>query len=169
MQAVQPLDGAHQHVSPPLSHGKQEVESDDGNVVHSGDDNDPDDDHDEPDAAPNGKRKRPISVSYVYFLSTFVTQITHVAYTPNSPNPLLFSLPCFAYFPFLFSLLPFLSTRLHLFFPSPGLLMFYAFKLPLWPARCCTWHHPLVNRGHVAGICPRKLTTPNVTIAKASE
>ncbi|KAK6064533.1 fungal specific transcription factor [Seiridium cupressi] len=65
MQAVQPLNGGHQHVSPPLSHGKHEFDSDDGNAMHSGDDNDPDEDHDEPDTARTGKRKRPISVSYV--------------------------------------------------------------------------------------------------------
>ncbi|ETS85077.1 hypothetical protein PFICI_03102 [Pestalotiopsis fici W106-1] len=61
--AAQPLDGTHPRVSPPLSHGKHEVESDDGNAMHSGDDADPDEDHEEPDVAPNGKRKRPISVS----------------------------------------------------------------------------------------------------------
>jgi hypothetical protein len=63
--AVQPLNGAQQHMSPPLSHGKQEFDSDDGNAMHSGDDNDPEDDQDEPEMARNGKRKRPISVSYV--------------------------------------------------------------------------------------------------------
>ncbi|KAH8198984.1 hypothetical protein TruAng_006861 [Truncatella angustata] len=63
MQPVQPLNGTHQHVSPPLSHGKQEYDSDDGNAGNSGDENDPEDDHDEPDTARSGKRKRPISVS----------------------------------------------------------------------------------------------------------
>jgi hypothetical protein len=67
MQAVQPQDGAL-HVSPPphtngLAHSKQEPDSDDGSGLHSGDDNDPDDDQGEPEMAPNGKRKRPISVS----------------------------------------------------------------------------------------------------------
>lgn len=90
MQAVPPLDsnGTHQHVSPPLSHGKQEFESDDGNAMHSGDENDPEDDLDEPDIARIGKRKRPISVSYVLPSARYLPT-PPPAYTPKPPNPCL--------------------------------------------------------------------------------
>lgn len=58
----------HHLVSPPLHHrDKPEPDSDDGNGLHSGDDIDADDDQYEAESARSGKRKRPLSVSYVNF------------------------------------------------------------------------------------------------------
>jgi hypothetical protein len=70
-----PLNGL-QHVphdqSPP---GKQELDSDDGGAMHSGDD----DDLDGPEYSRNGlgKRKRPISVSYVCAQQPHHLLVTH--------------------------------------------------------------------------------------------
>lgn len=68
--AAQSQNGQQQnHVS---LQSKQEPDSDDGNnALQSGDENDQDDDHDSSGAVRNGKRKRPISVSYV-FQSSFL-------------------------------------------------------------------------------------------------
>ncbi|KAI8623104.1 fungal-specific transcription factor domain-containing protein [Xylariaceae sp. FL1651] len=56
-------DGGPQHHLSPQHSGRADQDSDDGNHLLSGDENDNEDDHDSPGAVRSGKRKRPISVS----------------------------------------------------------------------------------------------------------